>query len=644
MILSCKNICKSYITDTVLDNVSFQLEKGEKTAIVGINGAGKSTLFKIITKELEADSGQVIINNSAKLGYLSQHSVLSTNKTIFDEMLLTCKHIIEMENSLRELENKMANILEGSDEYDQLMKSYSNLQHTFEANNGYGYKSYIRGVLTGLGFTENDFDSLISTLSGGQKTRVALAKILLESPDILLLDEPTNHLDIKACEWLEGFLSNYNGTLIIISHDRYFLDKIVTKVVELENTHSNVYNGNYSFYIKHKSINREIEMKHYANQQKEIKRQQEVIKELRSYNREKSIKRAESREKQLNKIEVLDKPITINDKMNLVLSPRIISGNDVLTANNISKSFDDKHLFSNINFNIKRGEKVALIGDNGTGKTTLFRMITNQIGTDNGDIISGAKVKIGYYDQEHTTLNPNYNLIEEISDAYPNMNVGHIRNTLAAFLFTGDDVFKKISTLSGGEKGRLTLAKLMLSNANFLLLDEPTNHLDIVSKEILESAISNYTGTVLFISHDRYFINKVSTRVLELTPDIFNSYLGNYDYFITKKLEEEKQKLELENDITKSKSSTVKSTSTTTKNDWLKNKEEQANKRKLESKIKNLENDIHELEELIESIDDKLCLEEVYTNAEKASELHNEKVKHEESLESLYEQWELLLS
>ncbi|WP_273323096.1 ribosomal protection-like ABC-F family protein [Vallitalea guaymasensis] len=643
MILSCKNICKAFVTHTVLDNVNFWLEKGDKAAIVGINGAGKSTLFKIITNELEADSGQVIINSLTKLGYLSQNSTLSSEKTIYDEMLLTCKEIIQMENTLREYEVKMSKLDNDSEALESLMKSYSNLQHTFELNNGYSYKSNIKGVLKGLGFNEEDFTANISTLSGGQKTRVALAKILLEKPDILLLDEPTNHLDIKACEWLEGFLCNYQGTVIIISHDRYFLDKIVNKVIEIENTQSHIYNGNYSFYIKHKAMNQDIEIKHYVEQQKEIKRQEEVIRELRSHGRDKLIKRAQSREKQLQKVNMIDKPTLINDKMNLKLSPRVISGNDVLTATDVSKSFDNKHLFSNLNFQIKRGEKVALIGDNGTGKTTLFRIISNGLTGDTGTISLGAKVNTGYYDQEHTTLNGDNDLIEEISDAYPNMNTGHIRNTLAAFLFTGDDVFKKISSLSGGEKGRLILAKLMLSNANFLLLDEPTNHLDIISKEILESAIKNYTGTVLFISHDRYFINKIATRVLELTPSKLNNYLGNYSYVIEKKQEEEKQRLlELENSMNNKKQEDAP-IATSNKQDWLKSKDEQANKRKLNNQIKKIETDIHDIENNIKTIDEKLCLEEIYTNAEKAETLLNEKTHYENELENLYEKWEELL-
>ncbi len=645
MILSCKNICKAFETHTVLDLINFQLQKGEKAAIVGLNGAGKSTLFKIITKELEADSGQVILASGVKVGYLSQHSTLSTHNTIIDEMLKTCQPIIDMENTLRNYESQMAQLQDNPVALESLMKAYSALQHNFEANNGYGYKSYIRGVLKGLGFEDEEFDSVISTLSGGQKTRVALAQLLLANPDILLLDEPTNHLDIKACEWLESFLNNYHGTVIIISHDRYFLDKIVNRIIEIEDTYSHVYNGNYSFYAKHKAINSELELKHYAQQQKDIKRQEEVIRELRSHGRDKLIKRAQSREKQLDKVDILSKPMAVHDKMNLKLEPRVVSGNDVITATNLSKSFDDKLLFSGIDFNIKRGEKVALIGDNGTGKTTLFRIINQELQSDCGFIDLGVKVMVGYYDQEHATLSPKNNLIEEISDAYPTMDVGPIRNTLAAFLFTGDDVFKPIHTLSGGEKGRLTLAKLMLSNANFLLLDEPTNHLDMVSKEILESAISQYTGTVFFISHDRYFINKVATRVLELTPTRFNSFLGNYNYFMEKKLEEEKLRLLALEEASK-KATVINApeiSPTGNKADWLKTKEEQANKRKLDNELNKLEERIHELEKFITDIDEQLCLEEIYTHAEKTEKFHNEKTTYEEELDGLYEKWESLL-
>lgn len=639
MILTCKNVCKEFVTNKVLDNINFQLNSGDKVAIVGVNGAGKTTLFRIITKEIEADSGQVITPNNCKLGYLSQNTVLNSEKSIYEEMLTTKQYLIDMENKLRHFETQMSKFPAGSEELNNLMKSYSVLQHTFEEKNGYGYKSYITGILKGLGFHESEFDKQISLLSGGQKTRVALTKILIEEPDILLLDEPTNHLDIKATEWLEGFLSNYSGTLIVISHDRYFLDKIVSKVIEIENTHSHIYNGNYSFYIKYKNINKDIQLKHYENQQKEISRQEEVIKQLRSFNREKSIKRARSREKALEKVELIDKPIFLNDEMNISLQPKVISGNDVLTIENVSKSFGEKHLFTNVDLHITRGEHVALIGDNGTGKTTLFRMITGDITQDGGIIDIGSKVKIGYYDQEHQSLNQNNNLIEELSDAYPTMKVGDIRNTLAAFLFTGDDVFKKISSLSGGEKGRLSLAKLMLSEANFLLLDEPTNHLDMISKEILEKTLSNYSGTVLFISHDRYFINKIATKVVELNELAFHNYLGNYDYFLQKKAEKLKEEQEMLIAIGTKETKEI----TDTKENWLKEKEKQANLRKVQNRIKELEEEIHNIETDITCIDEKLCLEEIYTDHEKANALHNEKTSLENKLESFYEEWHELL-
>jgi len=493
-------------------------------------------------------------------------------------------------------------------------------------------KVVLKVFLKGLGFSENEFSKKSSTLSGGQKTRLALAKILISAPDILLLDEPTNHLDIKATEWLENFLSTYIGTLLIISHDRYFLDKIVTKVIEIENAQTKTYNGNYSFFIKHKAINNEIALKHFENQQKTIKKQEEVIKQLRSFNREKSIKRAESREKALNKIDRLDKPLTLKDSMHLKLDPRIVSGNDVLSVKELKKSFDEQQLFRDINFNINKGEKIALIGDNGTGKSTIFKILMQQINADSGDITFGSKVYPGYYDQEHAIFNPNNNLIEEISDTYPKMSTTEIRNTLGAFLFTGDDVFKLVGTLSGGEKGRLTLAKLMLSKSNFLLLDEPTNHLDIISKEILENALIQYTGTVFFISHDRYFINQVATRIIELTPQGVHNYLGDYDYYIEKRI--------TDNDIN---ISTIENKKTSShKEEWLQRKAEESEKRKLKKTLQNLEIDIESTEEKITTIDEQLCQEEIYTDHVKATELHNEKTILETKLNELYEKWDQL--
>jgi ATP-binding cassette subfamily F protein 3 len=634
MILSCNKLCKSFITDNILDNVSFQLNEGEKVAIVGINGAGKSTLFKLISGDMEPNSGDIIINNQKTLGYLSQQPDISSDNTIYEEILSVKKDLINMEKELYNLELEISQNHDNSDYLNTLNSKYSNLRNEFELKDGYSYKSLVKGVLHGLGFTDSDFNKKTSILSGGQKTRLCLAKLLVSSPDILLLDEPTNHLDINSIEWLETFLLNYQGTLMIISHDRYFLDKIVTKVIELEHGRSKQYNGNFTFYMKHKKINEEIELQHYENQQKEIKKQEEVIKVLRSFNREKSIKRANSREKLLSKIDRLEKPEYLNDSINLTFNPKISSGNDVLKIRALKKSFENLTLFEDLDIDIFKGEKVALIGDNGTGKSTIFKLLTNIINPDSGTIKLGSNVNIGYFDQEHESLNKNNTLIEEISDTYPNMNNTDIRNTLASFLFTGDDVFKKISSLSGGEKGRLSLAKLMLSKANFLLLDEPTNHLDIVSKDILETALKGYTGTLLFISHDRYFINQISTRVLELTKGGLNNYIGDYDYYINKKKEQ--------NDILIANDQSNKNT--TSKDDWLKKKEEESMKRKIKNNIKKAEEKIHSVETSIEDIDKSLCLEEIYTDHEKVSELHEKKVKLELELEELYAEWENLIS
>ena len=512
MILSCNNISKTFDDNKIISNCSFVVEDGEKAAIVGINGAGKSTLLKIIVGELSADDGTVVISKGKTLGYLSQHQDINTNNTIYEEMLSVKQHIIDMEARIREMEAQMQN-LSGS-ELEAHMSSYTNLVHKFEAHNGYAYKSEILGVLNGLGFTEDDHSSLLSTLSGGQKTRVALCKLLLSKPDIILLDEPTNHLDIASITWLEDFLRNYKGTVVIVAHDRFFLDRIVTKVIEIDRSEVTVFSGNYSDYSAKKAMLHDNLMKAYINQQREIKHQQEVIDKLKSFNREKSIKRAESREKMLDKIEVLDKPVMENSNMRFSLSPRKLSGNDVLTVTKLSKAYDDLSLFKDVNFQIKRGEKVAIIGANGTGKTTILKIINQLVSEDSGDIKLGTNVEIGYYDQEHNVLHMEKTIFEEISDTYPTLTNTAIRNVLAAFLFTGDDVFKMVGDLSGGERGRVSLAKLMLSYANFLILDEPTNHLDMESKEILENAINSYEGTVLYVSHDRYFINKTATRIL----------------------------------------------------------------------------------------------------------------------------------
>lgn len=534
MILSCNNISKSFGTDVIIKSCSFNIEDHEKAAIVGINGAGKSTLLKIITGIEPADTGLVTLAKDKTLGYLSQQQNLNSDNTIYDELLSVKQYILDMEAQLRSIENQMKSADDTA--LETLMKKYSDLNHEFELNNGYAYKSEITGVLKGLGFAEEDFTLNVNTLSGGQKTRVALGRLLLSKPDIILLDEPTNHLDMESISWLENYLLNYSGAVLIVAHDRYFLDKIVSKIIELDNGNATVFSGNYTDYASKKAILRNMQLKEYLNQQREIKHQEEVITKLKQFNREKSIKRAESREKMLNKMEFVDKPEILNDKMDIKLEPNVISGNDVLTVDNLTKGFDGTVLFDNICFQIKRGERVALIGSNGTGKTTILKLINGIIPADSGSIYLGAKVNIGYYDQEHHVLDPDKTIFDEIRDAYPDLNNTQIRNTLAAFLFTNEDVFKYIKDLSGGERGRVSLAKLMLSNANFLILDEPTNHLDITSKEILENALNSYTGTVLFVSHDRYFINSTATRIIELANKTVVNYIGNYDYYLEKRI------------------------------------------------------------------------------------------------------------
>ncbi len=632
MILSCNNITKSFITDLLFSNISFVINENEKVGLVGINGAGKSTLLKIIIGDLTADSGEIILSSDTSIGYLAQNAMLASERTLYDEILTTKETLIKMEQELFKMENEMAFFRDDTEGFKEFSEKYAAFRNDFELKGGYSYRSHIKGILKGLGFSEEEFDNPVSILSGGQKTRLALAKILASQPELLLLDEPTNHLDISAVEWLEAFLSQYKGALIIVSHDRFFLDKTTSRTIELEGTKCTSYNGNYSFFSHHKEINREIEEKHYVNQQKEIKKQEEVIKQLRSFNREKSVKRAMSREKALSKIEQLDKPLYLKDKMTFSLSPRIESGNDVLFARDLKKQFDDKLLFSNINFEIFKGDKIALIGPNGCGKSTLLKIITENIEKTEGNIKLGANVQIGYYDQEHSLLNLDNNLIEEISDAYPNMTEGEIRNVLAAFLFTKDDVFKKILSLSGGEKGRLTLVKLMLSKANFLILDEPTNHLDLISKEILENNLRGYTGTLLFVSHDRYFINQVANKIFDLAQSKIEIYPGNYDYYLEKK-KQNVQALSNKNEPELSQN----------KAQWLQRKEEQANQRKKEKLLEKTEQMIHDIEEKISKIDILMCESEIYTNHLKVQELAQEKHDFELELNELYEQWNLIV-
>lgn len=655
MILACQNISKAFGVKEVLKDIQFHMEEKEKVALVGINGAGKSTLLKIIMQEESADSGQVVLSKDRTIGYLAQQQDVTFTHTIYEELLSVKQELIDMEQKIRELEQQMDQV-EG-EELTNLLNTYTRLNHEFEIKDGYTYKSEINGVLKGLGFTEEDQNKQISTLSGGQKTRVALGRLLLSKPDIILLDEPTNHLDMNSIHWLEMYLSTYSGAVLIVSHDRYFLDKVVTKVVELEFGKSRVYNGNYSYYASKREEIRAAQMKAYLNQQAEIKHQEEVIAKLKSYNREKSIKRAESREKMLDRIEVLDKPQEVRDAMRIQLEPEIESGHDVLYIEHLSKSFGSNQLFHDLMIDVKRGERVALIGNNGTGKTTILKIINHQVPKDEGRIALGSRVKIGYYDQEHQMLSPEKTIFDEISDTYPSLTNTRIRNVLAAFLFTGEDVFKQIKDLSGGERGRVSLAKLMLSSANLLILDEPTNHLDITSKEILESALTSYTGTVLYVSHDRYFINKTATRILDLTDHHLNEYKGNYDYYLEKKDLVEAAYANQQGRTGDNASANVTtagisesggadpmqaSQDSASKADWKSQKEEQAKLRKKANDLKKLETAIEELETRSQAIDDEMCQPEVATNSARCMELVKEKESIQTELEKLYEEWEVL--
>ena len=630
MILNCSNICKTFIADEILHNVSFHIEEGEKAAIVGINGAGKSTLLKIIMKELEADSGTVTIARDHSIGYLAQHQDISSDRTIYEEVITVKKDIMELELTLRSLEHRMKHAKD--EELEQLLNTYTLRNHEFEQQNGYAVRSEVVGVLKGLGFSETEFDKKISLLSGGEKTRVSLSKLLLSSPDILLLDEPTNHLDLPSISWLETYISNYKGSVVIVAHDRYFLDKTVTKIIELDNGVCTVYSGTYSDYSQKRAMIRAAKLKAYYNNQREIKHQQEVIDKLKSFNREKSIKRAESREKMLARMEVVEKPSEDSEGMHFKLEPAIVSGNDVLSVTGLSKSFGERTLFSNIDFEIKRGEHVALIGANGTGKTTILKIINGLCDADSGSVKLGSNVECGYYDQEHNVLDMNKTLFQEISDAYPDMTNTKIRNVLAAFLFTDDDVFKRIGDLSGGERGRVLLAKLMLSNSNLLLLDEPTNHLDINSKEILEEAINNYTGTCFFVSHDRYFINSVATRILDLRNGTITNYIGNYDYYL------EKSVVSASTQVKNSAATTL----STAKEERLLQKEEQARERRRLNEIAKIEARISEIDALIEEIDNELSKEEIYTDHTKSAEFTGMRDQLSNEQEQLYGRWEEL--
>ena len=637
MILACHGISKAFEEKIIVDNGSFHIEDHEKAALVGPNGAGKSTILKMIVGELPTDSGNVILTRGKTLGYLAQHQNMDSSNSIYDEVKSAKAHLIAMEEQLRSIELEMKD-LSGS-ELNSRMETYHRLTAAFERENGYAYESEITGVLKGLGFQEDEFSRPVATLSGGQKTRVSLGKLLLSKPDILLLDEPTNHLDLNSITWLETYLLNYTGATLIVSHDRYFLNRIVTKVIEIEAGQVMTYLGNYSDFSYKKKQLREARLKEYLNQQQEIKHQEAVIEKLRSFNREKSIKRAESREKMLNKIERIEKPQEINTDIHLTLTPSVVSGNDVLSIEHLSKAFPPQQLFSDVSFEIKRGEHVAIIGDNGTGKTTLLKILNGLVDADHGSFTLGTNVHIGYYDQEHHVLHMEKTIFDEISDDYPSLTNTEIRNMLAAFLFTGDDVFKLIGDLSGGERGRVSLAKLMLSEANFLILDEPTNHLDIASKEILEHALNDYTGTLLYVSHDRYFINQTATRILDLVNQKFVNYIGNYDYYLEKK---EELTAAYTSEVNASDSSSSASAPSENKLSWQEQKEAQAKERKRQNELRKTEERITALEERDSEIDQLMMKEEIFTNSVKCQELAQEKAAIAEELETLYEKWEEL--
>ena len=643
MILACHNLNKSFGERIIVKDGSFHIEDREKVAFVGVNGAGKSTILKMIIGEEPTDSGNIILTKGKTIGYLAQQQNLISGNSIYEDLKTAKADIIRLEEQIRTIEHELKSL--SGDELQTRLNTYNRLMSEFESKNGYAYESEIIGVLKGLGFQENEFSKEANTLSGGQKTRVSLGKLLLTKPDVLLLDEPTNHLDLNSISWLETYLLNYPGAVFIVSHDRFFLNRVVTKVVEIDQGHLRMYNGNYKDYAEKKRQLRDAQMKEYLNQQREIKHQEAVIEKLKSFNREKSIKRAESREKMLDKIERIDKPMDSTQEMHFELNPSCISGNDVLTVEHLTKRFETQTLFSDISFEIKRGEHVAIIGDNGTGKTTLLKILNQVLDADEGAFTLGSKVKIGYYDQEHHVLHDNKTIFEEISDDYPSLTNTQIRNTLAAFQFTADDVFKLIRDLSGGEKGRVSLAKLMLSEANFLILDEPTNHLDITSKEILEQALNDYTGTILYVSHDRYFINQTASRILELVNQTFVNYIGNYDYYLEKKEELTAKYAPVSPETSANSKVTNPNTSSESqepfgqKLSWQEQKEAQARERKRKNDLKKTEERIAVLEKRNQEIDELMTQEDIYSNSVKCQELAVEKSSNEEELETLYEQW-----
>ena len=636
IILSCNNLTKSFGVESILENISFTVNEGDKIGVIGVNGTGKTTLFKIISGIYGYDSGEIYTSKDCEIGYLEQNTNFYSDNTIFTEVLEVFSDLIKMEEDLRKMECEISDKSSetNSPDLQKLMDNYSHKLELFQNSNGYGYKSEAKGVLKGLGFNDDELEKPIKILSGGEKTRVLLAKLLLKKPTLLLLDEPTNHLDSDALEWLELFLKQYKGTVILISHDRYFLDQSVNRIFEIHNKKLKAYNGNYSYYVEKSAIDKEIERKTYEDQQKEIKKQEESIERLKAYGREKHLKRARSKEKALSKIEVLDRPDGERKRAKIKFIPAVESGNDVLAVRDVGMRFPDKVLFKDLNLDIYRGEKVALIGPNGAGKSTLFKIIMNELQPMEGEVKFGTNVNTAYFHQEQKTLNLDNTVIDEIWDANPHLTQTEVRNMLGAFLFENEDVFKKISSLSGGERARVAILKLILSQSNFLLLDEPTNHLDIDSKEVLEEALVNYTGTIFTISHDRYFLNKVVDKILVLDENGVTEYLGNYDYYIEKKRQLSEMNKE-ENTETKTK--------TQLKEEKRKEKEQREIERRSKNKIKKLEDDIEQTEKKIAGLDMMLCQEEIYSNPEKSKEVNLEKSELEDKLASLYEKWEQIM-
>ncbi len=634
--LSCSNITKSYGIDVILENISFTIETGDRIGLIGRNGAGKSTLFKIITGEIPNDTGDIYKSKDLNIGYLEQAPEIESDDDLFDYCLPVFKDLIDMENKLRNMEHEIAELSAGHQAAPEtLMNEYSHLLEDFSNRNGYGYKSEIRGVLKGLGFNDEEITRPVRVLSGGQKSRVNIAKLLLRKPDILLLDEPTNHLDIQATNWLEGFLSSYPGTLIVISHDRYFLDEVVNRIFEIENTAMLSHSGSYSEFAKFKRARYEQQLKAYESQQREIQKQEELIRKFKQHGTEKLAKRAQSREKRLDQVEKIDKPMWLDERAHIHLSTQIKSGNDVLQVEKLAMSYPNTPLFENLNFDIYKEERIGLIGPNGIGKTTLFKILLGQVEQVAGQFKLGHHVMPGYYDQDQSDLNPSNNIVEEISDANPSLDVVQIRTLLGAFLFKGDDVFKIVGQLSGGEKGRVALLKLMLSKANFLLLDEPTNHLDISSKEALEDAVLGYDGTLLAISHDRYFLNRVCTKIFEMQSDGMKIYYGNYDYY--------KEKIKQAEQLSSEDTSNTQKTKTQIRDERRREKEAAAEARKLKKAQEQLEIDIHTAEEQIEAYEAELCLETVYSDPEKSQEIHLKLAEVKAKLDDLYETWEQII-